>query len=222
MAQLLYPRQSTGKCINIGGRHIRLCRRKGKEEFITPILPILNKLIEKNNETNEIKKKREAAYDDLVLDNHDLGDLVRTCYDLCKQLDREYTGRTILKLIFPDGKLSGIIYASLHSKPDIVELLVVRIESLGADHPLNEKVAGLKEGLNICRDSLKAYNNCITEQKMTKTLEDIAKTSLIQQYEYNYLDIARKYGKHYANKFFPIINSSTKDSKEVEDTNKEK
>ncbi len=217
MAQLLYERQSTKAHLNAVSRHIRLCRRaSGTEEVIAAINPYYKALIEKQNASEEAKQKREMAYDDVIFNDDLLDDEVRTCYDDCKKHDRKNPGRPVLNIVFPDGKFSPIINAPLKDEPDEVEQLVIRIESLGAEHPLNQTIASLKEGINNCRNALKEYHNSISTQKSVEALEEIAQANLRRQYEYNYLDLIKLFGKKHANRFFPVLHNTSKNN--VDDT----
>jgi hypothetical protein len=59
-----------------------------------------------------------------------------------------------------------------------------------------------------------AYHNAITNQKSAEATEEISKSNLRRQYEFNYLDMVKEFGKGNANRFFPVIGSSGKSSNE--------
>ncbi len=213
MAQLLYEKQSTKVHLNATNRHIRLCRRSsGTEQAITAIEPFYKTLVEKQQATEEASLKREMAHDDVYHFDDILDDEVRSCFEDCKQYDRKNPGRPALNLVFPDGKFTTIINTPLDNEPDKVEQLVSRIESLGAEHPLNKLVAGLKSGIANCRAALVAYHDSITTQKSAEAVEEIAKANLRRQYEFNYLDLVKQFGKRHANRFFPVLRSNNKAS----------
>jgi hypothetical protein len=220
MAQLLFDRDSTNTHLNITKRHTRLCRQvPGAEDLITAIQPPYDALIEKQKATNQAKENREMAYDDVMFNDTILDDRVRSAFERCKQYDRDNPGRPLLLLVFPDGKYSGIVKTAFTKEPDVVANLVARIKSLGDDHELNDLVAYLEEGITQCRDALNAYHDSIKKQKEAEALEDIAKSNLNRQYEFNYLDAVKKFGKSFANRLFPVIHSSSRNR--VDETNDE-
>ncbi|MCP4181534.1 MAG: hypothetical protein GY756_27535 [bacterium] len=224
MAQMISDRMSTYRISNFSYRHTRLCKiNNGGEEFISLIEDYLNKLNEAEKVTLKAKLDRETAYDDAIVCNHALDDSVRYCHEKGKKYDRDNPGSQILKVLFPDGKFSTITKASLRLEPDKAEQLVQRIGSLGAEHIMNELVSELSEGISKCRAALSVYYIAITNQKSAEALEAVAKTNLIKQYSNNYHDIVKKFGRSYANRFFPVINSSSKNKIEDEtaDTNTE-
>ena len=211
MAQLLYDRHSTKIHLSIVRRHKRLCRQiPGAEALITAIDPFHNDLLEKQSATWEAEENKEGAYDDVQFHDRNLDDRVRSVYEKGKQYGRENPGRPVLKLIFPDGKFSGITNAPLREEPDEVAQLVTRIEALGADHELHAHVAYLNEGIEKCRQALEAYYEAIKQQKLKEAAEEISKSNLGRQYEFNYLDAVKKFGRNFANRLFPVINNSTR------------
>ena len=218
MAQLLYERHSTHVHLNSTKRHMRLCRQvNGTEALITAIELPYNELLEKQKATKLAKENREVAYDDVLFHDNILDDKVRSCFDRCKNYDRDNPGRSVLKLVFPDGKFSGIVNAPLDKEPDKVSEIVARIKSLGADHELNDLVAYLQEGIDNCHNALAVYHTTIKEQKAAEALEDIAKSNLARQYEFNYLDAVKKFGRGFTNRLFPVIYSSPKNDVEEND-----
>jgi hypothetical protein len=211
MAQLIYEKQSSTVHLNATHRHSRLCRQiKGGEQYATRIEPYYNELLEKQKISEKAKLDKETAYDDVILNDSDLDNSIRTLFERCKQYDRENPGRPILNELFRDGKISSIIYAPLVSGPDMVDQLLTRIAALDAGNPIHELSASIKKNIDKCKNAISIYHNFINAQKMAEAVEEIAKSNLRRQYEYNYLDIAKEFGKIYANRLFPIINSSSK------------
>lgn len=214
MAQLLYEKQSTKVHLNATRRHVRLCRRtSGAEEAIAAIEPHYQALVEKQNATDEAVLNREMAYDDVYHYDDILDDEVRSCFGDCKKHDRKNPGRPVLVQLFPDGKTTTITDVSLRDEPNKVGQLISRIESLGEDHSLYSLIEGLNEGVENCRNALVAYNESITAQKTAEAQEKIAKANLRRQYEFNYLDLAKKFGKRNADRFFPVLRSRRKKNK---------
>ncbi len=227
MAQLLYDRDSTKIHLNSTKRHTRLCRHvPGTEVLIKAIETQYNALIEKQNETLQAEENRETAYDDVQFHDNVMDDKVHSAFEQCKQYDRDNPGRSVLKSVFTEGKYSGIVNAALTREADMVAGLVARLESLGADHQLNRLVAYLQEGIDKCREALANYHNAIRKQKEAEAQEEIAKSNLAKQYEFNYLDSVKMFGKSFANRLFPVIHSSRKNQagkkeKEITQTDKQ-
>ncbi len=167
--------------------------------------------MEKQTATSVAEENKEAAYDDVQFNDRNLDDRVRSAFEKCKQYDRDNPGRPILNQIFPDGKFPGIVNAPLRDEPDEVAKLITRIEALGAKHELNELVAYLNEGIEKCRQALNTYYEAIKTQKSKEADEEIFKSNLSRQYEFNCLDAVKKFGKNFANRLFPIINNSTRE-----------
>ena len=196
---------------------MRLCRQiKGGDKYVVQIESFYNVLIEKQQASEQAKFEKEGTYDDVVLNDRDLDSAVRTLFEKAKQYDRENPGCPLLIRLFPDGKVSSIIYASLKDEPTIVEQLISRIDALGKEHPLQTEKTGLHTNIDKCRAALTAYHDAIRAQKTVEALEEIAQADLRRQYEFNYLDIAKDYGKRYANRFFPAISSASKISPDEE------
>ena len=133
-----------------------------------------------------------------------------------KPYDRDNPGRSVRDLIFPGGK-SVVIYAKYEEEPDLAEQLLTRLASLGEEHPLNGQNGEIREGIDKCKTALSVYHEAIKAEKLKEAEEEIAKSNLGRQYEFNYLDLVREFGKKYANRFFPIIRSSGKSAKEEND-----
>lgn len=211
MAQLLYPRQSTETHLNATRRHMRLCRQnKGGEKFASRIETSYNELEEKQKLTNKAKLDKESTYDDVILCDSDLDNSIRTLFEKCKQYDRENPGRPILNQLFTDGKLSTIIYAPLENEPEMAEQLLSRLAALGANHALADQNQMIKTNIDKCKTALSAYHQAIKLQKAAEADEEISKSNLGRQYEFNYLDLVKEFGKSNANRYFPIISSSGK------------
>ncbi len=218
MAQLLYDRHSTKIHLSIVKRHRRLCKQiPGAEELITTIDPFYNDLLEKQSAAFLAEENKEAAYDDVHFHDRNLDDRVRSSYEKFKQYDRDNPGRPVLNQVFPDGKFSDIVNAPLRKEPDEVANLVTRIEALGAEHELNELATYLNEGIDKCRQALNAYYEAIKTQKLKEAEEEISKSNLGRQYEFNYLDAVKKFGRNFANRLFPVINNSARNKLDVQD-----
>jgi hypothetical protein len=218
MAQLLYERHSTAIHLNVAKRHMRLCKQfNGTENLVSSIEPVFEALQKKEAATVQATFEKEAATDFAGLNDNNLDDKIKTCFERCKQYDRENPGRPVLLVVFPDNKHTTITRASLDSEPDMAEQMVARLESLGATHPLNELAAGLKESISKCREALTAYNERIRLLKVAEADEKIAKSNLRKQYEFNYYDSVKLFGKIFAERLFPPINGASKKKSNGED-----
>ena len=219
MAQLLYERHSTNIHLNTTKRHIRLCRQfDGTQTLVSAIEPDLSTLQEKEAASGQARFDKESARDIVSLNDNSLDGKVKTCFERCKQYDRENPGRPVLPIVFPDGKFTTITMASLESEPDLAAQMVTRLGSLGTDHPLNELVAGINEGISKCREALSAYHDSIKLLKSAEADEEIAKLNLRRQYEFNYYDSVKQFGKNFAEHLFPVIYSPSKNKTEDEET----
>ena len=218
IAQLLYERQSTDLHLNAAHRHMRLCRQiKGGEPYATRMEPYVNELTEKQKITGKAKLDKEIAYDDVILNDNDLDNTIRTLSEKCKQYDRENPGRPVLNQLFTDGKPSTIIYAHVENEPDLADQLLTRLAALGANHVLNEQSQVIKTNIEKCRAALVVYHNAIKIQKDAEAAEEISKSNLRRQYEFNFLDLSKEFGKSAANRLFPVISSSNRTSTDEED-----
>ena len=218
MAQLLYERHSTATHLSVAKRHMRLCRQfKGTENLVSSIEPIFEILQEKETASRQATFEKEAASDFAGLNDNNLDDKIKTCFERCKQYDRENPGRPVLLVVFPDNKHTTITRASLDSEPDMAEQMVARLDSLGAEHPLKELSAGIKESITKCREALLAYNETLRLLKGAEAEEKIAKSNLRKQYEFNYYDSVKLFGKIFAERLFPPINGASKKKSNGED-----
>lgn len=204
MARLLQDRQSTEVHLTSAHRHVRLCHQlRGTETLVQLIQPTITALEAKQTVTKSKSIDRDAAYDKLVLSDSLLDDSVRTTFENAKQYDRENPGSVILTQLFPDGKFTGITSAPLDKEADLAEKLLIRIQSLGAAHPLAKRVAPLQQAIQNCRAAQQAYFNAITSQKSAEAEEEIAQAALRKQYELNYYEALRIFGRTVADRLFP-------------------
>ena len=217
MAQLLYERHSTDKHLNAGRRHMRRCKQiKGGEAYAAKILPLCNALKEKHKLTLQAKIEKEDAHDDVLLNDDDLDNSIHNLSDSCKRYDRENVGRPLFNQLFPDGNISGVVYAPLKNEPDVAEQLLARLDAFEEGNPLKEHIEPIKANIEKCRAALAGSNESIKNLKQAEAVEEIAKANLRQQYEFNYLDMVKEFGKKNAERFFPKISAPSK--KKAQDT----
>ena len=206
MAQLLFERHSPATCLSVCMRHIRLLRQmKGTDDLVAAIDPYRVALLSRKNGTETAAENKTAGYDLLVLTDALLDDKVRNLSDDCKQYDRNNPGRPVFNVIFPEGNITAIIRTKMEEEPDVVNALIKRVESLGTDHPVAKHVALLQTAIDNSNKVIADYKATIEALKSEEALEEIAKTNLIRQYELNYYEALKKFGKVYANRLFPTI-----------------
>ena len=84
-----------------------------------------------------------------------------------------------------------------------VFLMLIHFGSFAQKHPLYANVALLHKKIDAGKKAILAKNNAIRVEKMAEAEVDIDKEAVIRQYENNYLDARKKYGKPAAEKLFP-------------------
>jgi hypothetical protein len=150
---------------------------------------------------------KENAYDDMVLSDRILDDEIRSTFEGCKKYDRDHPAEQVLTKIFSDKKFGEMVRLPYPAEISEANKLVLRLESLGAEHSLNPSVANLNAKIDAAANALTAQSTTIRDEKMAEAEVDIAKEALVRQYELNYLDARRKYGKTTAEKLFPRTQS---------------
>jgi len=218
MAKRLNDSMSSEVHINNSLRHSRRCKQtKGAVELANAIDPVITELETKSIETKNEKLLQDNAYDDLVFNSGGLDDRIRTISGLAKQYDRENPGRPVHKLLFPDGGYSAILRFSFSKKADAAEEIKERIKSLGEEHKLFAQITPLEESIAKVRTSLSALQQAKTNVRTAVANEEVAQANLRKQYEFNYLDAIKMFGKTFANRLFPQTVSKKK-IEEVEET----
>lgn len=208
MARMLHDQDSTHMHLNATRRHTRLCNQtQGAEKFANAIQPAYEALAQKKAETEAKSDARQMAYDDLLLNDTDLDNGVRTLFEKCKQYDRNNPGAMILKQIFPEEQYGPIVRANMIKEPDLVEELVIRTESLGESHELFPEAAILRAKIEASRSAIEGFNHAVRAQKMAEAEEEISQAALRQQYEINYLDARKEFGRVFTERLFPQIGS---------------
>jgi hypothetical protein len=208
MAQLLSSRFSAERCVNSGRRHQRLSKQVVNDETLSnQIQPVMDDCNLKLDTINQKEETREDAYDDLVLADRFLDDEIRSIFDSCKKYDRDHPAEQVLIKIFPDEKFGELVRLPYAIEISEANKLVLRLESLGAEHSLNPFVAKLNAKIDAAVNALAAQSTAIRDEKMAEAEVEIAKEALVRQFELNYLEARRKYGKATAEKLFPRIQS---------------
>ena len=204
MASLITSRDSAERCINLARRHQRLAKIVVNDGKLSgQMTPLMDECKAKIDLLNQKSETREDAYDDLALADKSLDDTIRSIYGDCKKFDRNNPAAIVLHKIFPDEKFGEMVRLPFTTEIRTAEQMKLRLESLGEKHPLYPNVALLHKKIEAGKKAILAKNNAIRAEKMAEAEVDIDKEALIRQYENNYLDARKKYGKAAAEKLFP-------------------
>jgi hypothetical protein len=207
MARLIYQKDSTAQHLRMGRRHIRLCgRMAGAGKWVAPIQQKLDLLTEKHQVRLNAAAAAEDAYDDLILCDAALDNGVRTLFERLKQYDRDNNART-LETVFPAHGYSDIVRMPLSEEPQEVDRLLLRLESLGAEHELLQQAEPLRQRKNASSAAWDAYRQATGLEKEAAVAEQLAKIEVRRQYEFNYLDARREFGASAAEALFPKVSS---------------
>ncbi|MDQ1769259.1 hypothetical protein GQR60_00315 [Labilibaculum sp. A4] len=216
MAGKLNDAMSSEVHINSALRHSRRCKQtKGATELAGAIDPFITDLETKSSETKKEKLLHDNSYDDLVFNSGGLDDRIRTISDTAKQYDRENPGRPVHKLLFPNGGYSTILRFPITKKVDAAEEIQERIKSLGEEHVLVAQLPLLSEAISKVRTSIAALQQANTKVRTAVANEEVAQANLRRQYEFNYLDAIKMFGKTFANRLFPKAVSRKKIKEEL-------
>ncbi len=201
---MLSTRMSSESILSNAKRHQRLCMQVvGAENLATAMQSFIDNLIEKCAISHSALEDKGTAYDNMVLKDTILDDVVRDVSDAAKQYDRKNIGRGIYTTLFPDGKTLSIIRASMTKEPDLAEQLLQRFSNFEEGNSMLELKATLTKAITDARRAISAYGQAITDEKKALTDEAMAQEDVVRQYEFNYLDAAKLFGKKYANRLFP-------------------
>jgi hypothetical protein len=221
MAQLLYARDASRKHLSATRRHIRLCRQFNGTQFLVDQIQLpYSALVDKQDATLKKEEQREDRYDDLLIADNHLDDLVRLVFRRCEEHDRTMPTESVMPRVFPEGKFGHIVNMNMQQQPDTVESLAMRIEDLGKEHTLFPLAAELRKQVANSRKAIKTYEEAVKQLKTADAEEEIAKATLRRQYENNYLDARKQLGKIRAERLFPKLNTASKASPaaEIENT----
>ena len=217
MAVLLNDRMSSQTHISKGTRHVRLCNRtQGTEQLVTNIQPAIDGLKVKAIEISEQKDLRDSAQDDVFYNDALLDDAIRNVSDEAKLYDRKNPGRPVYQLLFPEGKYSDIVRAPFARELNLAEQIAKRIENLGAEHELNSLLIPLTAAIANMRTSITNLDAEETKVKTAIADEESVQAELRKQYEFNYHDAAKMFGKKYADRLFPKSAHKAKAKEEAE------
>lgn len=201
---MLSTRMSSETILSNATRHQRLCNQvSGAEKFVTAIQDPINWLKRQRQVSIEAYDDKGAAYDNVVLKDTILDDVIRDISDAAKQYDRKIVGRGIYTDLFLDGKTTTITNASLGKEPDAADQLLLRFNIFEEGNIMLTQIAPLTTAIADTRTALAAYQQAITDEKLALAEEAMAQEGVIRQYEFNFLDASKLLGKRYANRLFP-------------------
>jgi len=213
---MLSTRMSSESILSNATRHQRLCKQvPGAEKFATAIQPVVDKLKEKHQISVNAYDEKGAAYDNVVLKDTVLDDVVRDISDAAKQYDRKNVGFGIYTALFPDGKITTITNASLGEEPDKAENLLLRFSIFEEGNTMLTHKVTLTTAIADDRLAITAYQQAITDEKKALGDETMAQEAVIKQYQFNYWDASKLFGKKYTNRLFPKSPRPRKDKVEV-------
>jgi len=211
MARKLNDSMSSEVHINNSIRHSRRCKQtKGAEILATNINPLITELEEKQLETRKQKLSRDNSYDDLIFNEGSLDDQIRNTSESVKQFDRNNPGRPVYKLIFPEGGFSNMLRFSHAKKANAADQIIERLKSLGEEHALFAQIPLLTTAITKQRTAIADLQQAETQVRTAVANEEVAQANLRKQYEFNYLDAIKMFGKTFANRLFPQTVSKKK------------
>lgn len=212
MARMLYLRDSASFMLNAVRRHRRLCNKISYgASYSEAILPAATALEGKYKLLKTASGNREDAYDDVMLADSDLDNIIRDTFDTWKPYLRNHQTDLQANRVFPDGKFSNIIRLPYADEPNEADGVAAKIESLGATHPLYPLAARIKTQTAVVRNAIAAHKEAIRKQKLEEAEVEIAKMDLVRAYEVNYLDARKQNGAIAADRLFPQFISRDKD-----------
>ncbi len=204
MASMLREKDSTDRHLNLSYRHVRLCNmHKGAEILASNIKPAIQNLASKQENTKQKQLAREEAYDDVILSDVNLDNCVKTVFERCKQFDRDNVGENILPRIFPESKFTTITELNRYEEPAAVNLVAVRLENLGPNHPLFGLAQELRNQTAASLTAIEKLRQAEAAEKTALTEENLARAALRKQFELNYLEARKIFGKEQAERLFP-------------------
>ena len=208
MASLITSRDSAERCINLARRHQRLAKIVVNDGKLSgQMIPSMDQVKVKIDLLMQKSEAREDAFDDQALADKFLDDTIRSIFGDCQKFDRTNPTAMVLRKIFPDEKFGEIVRLPFNTEIRAAEQMKLRLEKLGEKHPLYANVALLHKKIEAGKKAIADKNSAIRDEKMAEAEVDIDKEALIRQYENNYLDARKKYGKATAEKLFPETRS---------------
>jgi hypothetical protein len=214
MPQRLQKNCSPAMCIRYSNRHSRLCTQVAGGENLRNEIKVQVTATEEKMKAKEVAEDaRDGFYDLIIFSDADLDNRVRTAASKCKEYDRSNPTARIYETIFPENT-GPIIDTNPENEPAEVMKVVSRIQTLGKDHQLTSLAAYLTEGVEKSNEYIKQYLASIAKVGMVDAELQIAKANLIKQYIANMFEAEKMFGRKYAARLFPKLNTNSSDAEE--------
>lgn len=204
MGSTIKPSSSVDVHLNSTQRHIRLCYQiPGAKTYAEAIEPKYSDTEQKHRDYKEACYACDHAHDLIVYHNNKLDDGVRTAFERCKQHDRENPNSPVLGRIFPKRTFGEYIRNSMFEEPNKIEQLAFCFEELGEEHALFPTAEYLRNLILTARDSFTQFYEEERKESIAKAALLLSKADIRDQFETNYLDARKEFGKKMARHLFP-------------------
>lgn len=222
MARLLYQQDSTPLHKRMARRHIRLCGQvQGATSYGQAMLVKLDMLKQKERERIEAEELCENALDDLVLKDAVLDNQVRTLFEDARRNDRDNMTQFSV-VLFPNLTFSDIINMPMSDEPLKVTQLIEKLESFEESHVLRKNIEPLTQCIGEVNAALDTRRQAVETLRKRQANEELARNEVRAQYESNYLDARKNFGKQKAELLFPkVANKQAKTVKDPEESDPE-
>lgn len=217
MARLIYQQDSTPQHKRMARRHIRLCGQiNGAAPYGQAMQEKLDALIGKENERVASEEQCENALDDIVMKDQLLDNKVRNLFEHARRYDRDNLTQ-FTAMLFPNNTFTEFINLPATEEPLKVLQLIEKLENLEEGHELLQNHEGLSDAAGAVIDAQDARREAIGTLRRRQASEELARNDVRVQYENNYLDARKNFGKMKAEMLFPKI--AHRSSKPVKDPN---
>ncbi|MDR2887287.1 MAG: hypothetical protein LBV26_04695 [Bacteroidales bacterium] len=205
MARLLYQQDSTPMHQRMARRHIRLCGQIiGAASLGQAMQPKLDVLTVKARDRHAAEELCENVQDDLVLTDSYLDNGVRNLFENARMYDRNNMTR-ITEMLFPHLTFSDIINMPLSEEPLKVAQLIEKLGQLEEGNELRNYIETLTEASKSVNTVLEARRNTAENLSRRQADEELARAAVRAQYESNYLDARKQFGRQHAEHLFPKV-----------------
>jgi len=209
MAQRILDKYSAETCISYAERHLRLnAQCKGTEPLTIAMQPAIADASTKAAMLKGAEKTKFERYDQTLFLDAELDNAIRDTAAKCTSFDRENPTARVYASIFPQNT-SPIINTYHLNEADEVRKVIIRLQALGAEHPLFAEAAALQTIVDKVDNAAQAYYDAITDHARCKAEQEIAKIKLIKQYTANIFNAELMFGRKFSDRLFPQIMSSS-------------
>jgi len=215
MATLLQSSDSLPRHLEVVRRHMRKCSKTpGASSFGETIKPIYEKLKAIKGKLNAEQEEIQDCYDDIELFDTLLDDTVRELFGMITISDRNSASMPLLPKIFSGGTFGYIVDSPVEAEIDEVNKIIDRLKEADTEGKFSEYIGKLTAGIESVQEAMDALKTKMNAFKSVKSETEILKSELRWQYEVNYLDARKKFGRKRAELLFPKKNSRTKNATE--------